>query len=83
MSLRIPKSTTNLDAYDHHIITLRDDDAVLRLAVDVFDDGSVHIYDQDNRTSELQMSLKPVEVSHLADILLAAQRQSRSPGFDG
>ena len=69
---RIRKSETNEEAYDHHIITLGDYSEQVRLAVDVFDDGSVHIYDADDRTGDCQLSLLPAEVSRLAQILQKA-----------
>ena len=69
---RVPKSETNAEAYDHHhikhIITLAEDDATVSLAVDVFDDGSVHIYD-DNDPTESQVCLLSAEADALLAIL--------------
>ena len=63
--MRVEISEFNSEAYDHHII----DVGGRKLAVDIFDkDGSVHIYDDDDRTGA-QLSLLSGEAAELVTIL--------------
>jgi len=63
--MRIEASELHSEAFDRHIIDTESDS---RWAVDIFDDGSVHIFDDDAPTEE-QVSLLKTEVAALLKIL--------------